>query len=387
MSSQRRYAEATALAQSSYERLESSVGPRARGRLADQAASTLGQNVDYTRSLAWSEITLTCDAAAGDDELLASGLGSRSFALFQLGRQREAVIVARGMASLAAESGALREQAAALMGLSLYALGDNVRESIAAARESAALARRAGLRGMEMTNMLNIAEQSLAVGDLGAGRAILDDIGARPGLDPEVLAWIETIGAVHSAVRGDVPAALGAIEATPMREATEFLSGETTFLYVSAIIYLVAGEPERARENARAAVRKDPMGINAPVSLLQWMRAALWLRDADDLREGLAAAALLPGRYVAAIARSFEPGLAALEGRLDEAAAGYAAAFELWRELDNPLELALTELDCVVALGPDHPSAVAAKESADLLVELGALGYLARLEATRATAG
>lgn len=48
------------------------------------------------------------------------------------------------------------------------------------------------------------------------------------------------------------------------------------------------------------------------------------------------------------------------------------------------LDVALTGLELVHLLGPDHPVAVAAKEAEDIFTELGAGPYLTRLEAARA---
>ena len=50
-------------------------------------------------------------------ELLARAIGAKSYALFNLGRQREAVILARGQVALAEAAGSLLEQAARLDGV------------------------------------------------------------------------------------------------------------------------------------------------------------------------------------------------------------------------------------------------------------------------------
>ena len=71
-----------------------------------------------------------------------------------------------------------------------------------------------------------------------------------------------------------------------------------------------------------------------------------------------------------------EAGLAALEGRADESAAGYRTSVEAWRALDCTLDLALCELDLVLLLGSDHPDARVAKEARDIFTDLGAQPFL-----------
>ena len=85
------------------------------------------------------------------------------------------------------------------------------------------------------------------------------------------------------------------------------------------------------------------------------------------------------GRWMAAARLTAEAGLAALEGRVEEAAEAYRGAIEAWRALDCTLDLALCELDLVLLLGPDHPDATAAKEARDIFTQLGAKPFLERL--------
>jgi len=85
------------------------------------------------------------------------------------------------------------------------------------------------------------------------------------------------------------------------------------------------------------------------------------------------------GRWMTAERLTMEAGLAALEGRVQEAAETYRRAVEAWRALDCTLDLALCELDRVLLLGPDHPDATMAKEARDIFTELGAKPFLERL--------
>jgi hypothetical protein len=79
--------------------------------------------------------------------------------------------------------------------------------------------------------------------------------------------------------------------------------------------------------------------------------------------------------------QALEGGIAALEGRADDAAEMLRDAIEKWRILDSVLDLALTEMDLVVVLGPDHADATVAKEARDIFTQLGAQPFLDQLNA------
>jgi hypothetical protein len=114
-------------------------------------------------------------------------------------------------------------------------------------------------------------------------------------------------------------------------------------------------------------------------------RASLWLGDLEGATRALAAGRALLGRWISAVNTTLEAGIAALEGRVEDAADHYAAAFDRWRAIDDTLSLALAELDCVLLLGASHPASVAGKEAHDVFAQLGAAPFLERLESARST--
>jgi tetratricopeptide (TPR) repeat protein len=288
-------------------------------------------------------------------------------------------MLARGMVVLSTEAGALREQSMALMGLGLYALPEDPRESVRASMESAEVARRGGLRMMETTNLLNAAETMITMGEWAESRRILGELTA---LDAAGSSWGEQLWAMLEAMAGDTTSASARIAAIEASEGppSEFVAGQTTLLHASAMVDLASGNLAEAKRKASLAVELDPVGINAPVAVHLLGRASLWLGDLAAAKEALAAGEALLGRWITAVNRTFAAGIAALEGRTDDAADRYAAAFDLWRALDDTLSLALAELDCLVLLGPNHPVAVAGKEARDVFAQLGALPFLERLE-------
>jgi hypothetical protein len=158
------------------------------------------------------------------------------------------------------------------------------------------------------------------------------------------------------------------------------LASETTRLTSMAFAALATNDLTSAYRDASRAVDLDPVGINSTAALGIAARAALWLGHTDDLRQLLGAMSRLRGRASAAQRRTTEAGLAALEGRLDEAAEIYVDALEQWRNVDSVLDLALSELDLVLVLGADHPSATVAKEARDIFVQIGAATMLHQLD-------
>jgi hypothetical protein len=147
-----------------------------------------------------------------------------------------------------------------------------------------------------------------------------------------------------------------------------------------SVVSLAAGDVEAAHQKAAEAVSVDPLGLNSSTALAIQARAALWLRDAEGARAGLAGMKAFRGRWMAAERLTVEAGLAAIEGRVEEAAEAYRQAIEAWRVLECTLDLALCELDLVLLLGPDHPDATVAKEARDIFTQLGAKPFLKRLD-------
>jgi len=72
-------------------------------------------------------------------------------------------------------------------------------------------------------------------------------------------------------------------------------------------------------------------------------------------------------------------------GRSEDAVELYAVAIDACRALNCSLDVAITELELVHLLGPDHPAAVAGKEARDIFTQLGATPFLARLDAAQAS--
>jgi hypothetical protein len=89
----------------------------------------------------------------------------------------------------------------------------------------------------------------------------------------------------------------------------------------------------------------------------------------------------LPGRWIDAVRRTAEAGLAALEGRREDALSGYRLAIEAWRALDAQLDLACCAIDMATVLPDEDATSDAVAEARTFLEGIGAVSLLERLDA------
>jgi hypothetical protein len=123
---------------------------------------------------------------------------------------------------------------------------------------------------------------------------------------------------------------------------------------------------------------------NSDLALVRALRVALWGRDAPNARELADRLDAHPGSLASTVAAriSARAGIAALDGRRDEAIAGYRDALARFRAVNHDFDLACTALDFVLLVGPENSSALAAAEEARAIFErVGARPYLEHLEA------
>jgi hypothetical protein len=374
-----RLEEGIELGEAAYARLGESGDLAARGALAEAVAGTMAHGQHSEGALEWSERALAIAERLDDPDLFAQSLGARSFALFNLGRHQEAVMLARGRAILAEESGSLREQATVKMSLSLYSLPDDTQEMFRVSWECAELARRAGLRVIEETALLNCVETGIGLGKWQEVEAILDAVASR-GVQERNELWVRLLRAMWSAWRGDVEAARQQVaDALATSGTTEFLAGQTTVLTSRALVHYFSGEMREGLALAVDAVALDPTGINSAAAIAHQARCAIWLKDEEEIRRALEAASLIRGRWLAALRLEVQAALSSLSGNGDNAGDLYTAAVEAWRTLDCLLDVGITELEAVHLLGPGHPQAALAKEAADLFSEFDVPILLERL--------
>ena len=170
------------------------------------------------------------------------------------------------------------------------------------------------------------------------------------------------------------------LESTAETAQSENAVARSNYQLMRATVHLAAGELESAYEYATASLATEPSGINAPAALAVQLRAALWLGDIARTRKTLADMYRFRGSWMAAVVLTGEAGVAAVEGRHDDAAAGYVRALQAWRSIDSPLDLALCGLDRAILRGSVATPGTDDDEAREIFSRIGATPLLARLD-------
>ena len=352
-------------------------------RLCAKLAIALSATGAAEAAVAWAERALTIAERLHLTDVLIEALGAKSQAYFNLGRHREATILGHGELELADEIGSLRYRSLALMAIGLGSAEEDPAGSVRAFLESAEAARRGGDRNREVLGLTNAAEGAIELGSWEeAEEALQHVVGREVGIETELAREFSEI--LLQAHRGEVGAARGRLDGLARRvEGAEQLAMRTWFGRDSALVHLLGGDPALAFEAAIEALELEPGGPNAHYSAREAARAAVWLRDPVALHRALDASAQLRGRWFEVVRRTAEAGLAALEGRHEEALAGYERALGEWRTLDSRLDQAFCAADMAHVLPDEELTNAALAESTAFLTEIGAVSLLERIEAAR----
>jgi class 3 adenylate cyclase/predicted ATPase len=341
------------------------------------------------RALEFAERALPIAERHDLTELLAETIASKSVALFNLGRHREAAMLARGALTLADQTGNQHTRAEALVNLGVQISEDDPKAGLRAFIDAADAARKGGIRTLEVLNLANAAESAIDIGRWDEADSVLAELEGKD-VAGFVEAGIAFSVAMLAALRGDFITATSRLDEVASRmEATEFVQERTWHLRARSVVNLAKGDLDSSFKDAMDAVAADPAGMNSALAVWVAARAALWLRDPVRARAAVEAMAPLRGRWMEVARLSTEAGLAALDGRTDEASAGYREALESWAAMDVPLDLALTAIDAVMLLPEPAVPDGAGRRAKDILTKLGAQPLLERLLAAEqpATAG
>jgi hypothetical protein len=146
-------------------------------------------------------------------------------------------------------------------------------------------------------------------------------------------------------------------------------------------VALVEGQYLDANAAAHRSVELVP--LNIPDDMPVAARGALWAGDVERAR--MAAEELrtsgIHGRAIHTSVLVVDAGVAALEGRMEDAVNTYRDAQRNWRDLGVWFELALTGLDLVRLVGGERPDVeAAATEAREIFTRLGTPVMLQRLD-------
>jgi class 3 adenylate cyclase/tetratricopeptide (TPR) repeat protein len=343
--------------------LPEDAAPEVRADVLAKLARAYYRNLEPRRSLEVVEQALDLAERHSLTRTIAEAVVTKGTALTMLSRHREAIFLLRGGIELARREGDI---ATALRGAAnvsfLVATYEGAPAAIDLTREALALARTIGdlgqtiwhlgnlsmgvaYAGLELQPILAELEEVLAqdlergdrlqlmerllIPSMLVGRDVsseladwLTELKQRP--DPQSLAAAEGLQAVWALVHGDFAAASMYAE----REG-DARPSDSTQQGQAAIYAAIAGDVERARAMLEKATAHRIPGV-----------------PGEGLRTASAAA------------------IAALDGRRDEAIAGFREAARRLREIQDQVDLSLVALASIRTLGADVPEAVALAEEA-----------------------
>jgi class 3 adenylate cyclase/tetratricopeptide (TPR) repeat protein len=315
--------------------------------------------------------------ASAQLESIAELLVSRGWAVVGSGRPREGVALLRGTVPLCDEHGFLNARMRCAMNLSSFSSVDDPGRAMADAATGLAIARRrrmAGWAGALAGNWADVAFEMGGWDGILALAAELDGEGLLPvDESANIFTGVYLVRAYRGGI-GEATAALDRVMGAGMND-VQLVRG-----YHDAFAHLrfAAGDHEGMRQHAAELLGAPAM---FPYDTIPAARASLWLRDAAGIRDALGEPGASVGRATDLRFDAIRAGLAALEGRTDDARSAYLAAEAGLRELGIRFELSLALLEHAVFLAGDASTGAAADEARAILEELGATTLLARLPA------
>jgi len=311
-------------------------------------------------------------------ELAAGALITKGTTLDYLGRHFEAVGLIEAGRRLTERYGHWTLAPRAINNLASVLAEDDPRAALEVAREGLELNRRIGERAFTMLDnavyaAIRVGEWDWALEQVEATAPEETDAMARGA----ALSAMQQIRAYRGLDTGLLVAELESLAATLDPDIG------TAFMALVRAYQGLASDDLRAASEAATSYAEhwhqgDVEGRRVAT------RAAIWAKDVELAREGMAAFERLKqhGRAVHMTSLTFAAGIAALEGRTGEALTMYRNALRGWDELELPWDQALTAIDMAMTLGPGEPAVAAAAATARTILErLGAKAILDRLEA------
>ena len=313
------------------------------------------------------------------EPIVAEAFINKSAGLGILGRRRESTVLARAALALAQNLGLRSFEMRVRNNLASSLFDDAPAEASRTLAEALDLAKEIGDRAMYFWLAGTLAAALYEEGrDWDAHEALM-----REAFDSATLrgdrARLLTLGTLYATARGED------LEERPKR--IREVIGETTdpdelFVIVmsESASALLKGQVEAAYPMALHASELMPQ--NPEIGLEVAQRSAIWSGNLERAREVAARVAVLAatGPLTDAIRLQAVAAVAALEGRRDDAAAGYVAAVGRLRELGQMFTAAVVAVDASVLLPEDPRIRALAMEGRPLLEELRARPYLEKLD-------
>ncbi|MBD0329336.1 MAG: AAA family ATPase [Thermoleophilia bacterium] len=355
-------------------------------RLAADFSRLLFFSGRVDEALATNDVALEIAEALQLPDVLSHGLNTKGMMLAKRGRVEEGMLLVRHSLEVARRGDV--SEAAIRAHINLAALTverDRYREALEVSHAGAELARRVGQRSGE-TNLT--VWESVLLFQLGEWDT------AETALSDDASAWERGALVPLAAHRGAFAEArrllVAAGEVVDMNET----QGRANYRSVESVLLIVAGSPREALAAAEDALTtRGELGIadvSVKLALVTAMEAARALRDDAKLDELLATVeALPPGQltpFLRAVGARFNAHRSAAGGDADTADAAFAAAAQIFGEIESPFEVAVVRLEhaeWLASEGRDEEAARLLDEAEEIFERLRAAPWLERTAAVR----
>ena len=328
----------------------------------------------------WSDRTLAAAERLNVIPIVADTLATKGTTLAEAGRPIEGSGLLQAALRLA-EANALQFTAGrAHLNLSYMLAEVDPAAGLASARAGLAHVRRYGAESLGSTLVANFATTALR---FGLWDAVQEEVTAETEReqDPVDRLTVLVYKAQISAMRGDpIEATLEECRRMAAGQSDPQLHGE---LHATEAVVALAGG-QLAEAVAKGMQAANDMSQNAPYGFRVAGRAALWDGNVDAARDALRGleGIAIHGPHMEASRLTVRAGIAAVEGRQSEALGDYREALRLWRDVGLLWDEALCGLDFAILVGMrDDEARATVERTAEILTQLGARPFLARLEA------
>ncbi len=310
--------------------------------------------------------------------VIVQAMVTRGTVLADQGRLREGSALLKESLSLAEETGLSEAEDRARNNLAYVLFTDDPLASLQLSLVGLGEARRLRARDSEVFHVFNVLEGVTWAGRWEEADRLLEEL-LETGELPELARMhLQVVQATLGAFRGDPESSRRMLERIWKRvEEQQDFQYRRTMDALRAWIAFAGGRFDEAFEVGLDRSRRDPSPHIEP--LRPALAAALWMGGAQELEQvhKTVEEQARRGRVIEALARTAQAGMDALSGR----EASFREAAGRWRELELPVELALTQGGFARLLGPEHPEGRAAGEEARrIFQELGARALLGLLE-------
>jgi hypothetical protein len=331
----------------------------------------------------WSDVALSLAEPLRLDETIDMAMVTKGTAMATRGQIREGLALLEGAVVDATAHGQHLAALRGLNNLASFTVEIDPRASLERTKQGMATVRRLGMLAFDGYHAGNAAGAAEQLGEWAWLDEALDWMLEEPR-EPALNDWLLSVRDQLRAWTGGPDIALGERLLAEARREADYQSERNVGSWLARCAF-AAGDPARALE------LDEPFFNAAPGEAYDFGMAgrfALHAGRVDAARRVLEATGRGRGGVSDHMIEELRAGIAAVDGRRDEAVQLYRAALAGFRAFGTRFNLALTVLDMATLLGPDDPAVTAVvEEGRAILTELGARLLLDRLDEALAPRG